>query len=80
MGFMKLATKNHGALTTAEIYLQFTTTYADFSANTSLFQFCDVQRGALLLVPQWQWISSFVFYILLYFTSFVFYIHAISRI
>ena len=31
----------------------------------------DDHRGALLLVPQWQYISSFVFYILLYFTSFV---------
>ena len=28
----------------------------------------NVHRGALLLVPQWQCISSFVFYILLYFT------------
>ena len=23
----------------------------------------DVHRGVLLLVPQWQWFSSFVFYI-----------------
>ena len=25
----------------------------------------NVHRGALLLVPQWQWISSFVFYIII---------------
>ena len=42
---------------------------ADFSRapglTSGLQGSANVQRGALLLVPQWQCISSFVFYIVL---------------